>query len=126
MTSPLFEQPPWVTPARPRRLDDWTATTTVFVTSWGDRVHLDPGCPGTKAYGSEGEAVEARLDESICAARRGCLRCFGDFFSESSLARLEQLITDLHGEIDEDQPARKVIAAKARLRFGSKTQGRGR
>lgn len=120
--SPLFDQPAWVTPTRPRRLQDWGPSTTVFVTSWGDSVHLYRNCQGTKAYGSDGEVIEARLQDQVCAARRGCGRCFGEFFSESTLASLEQLLIDLHGEVDRDQPARKVIAAKARLRFGTKEQ----
>lgn len=81
-------------------------------------MHLYPDCPGTKAYGSGGPVRKVHLKDRICAARSGCAKCFGEFFGESSRRDLVRLINRLHGAIDEDQPARKVIAAKARLRFG--------
>lgn len=124
---PLVSQPPWVTPARPRQLRRWTPATTVWVTTWGDRVHLYPDCPGTSGFGSDGDATEVRLDDRLCAARSGCLKCFGTFFNGSSMAELKATLVKLHGKVDEGpgRRTRSIIADKIKLRGLGSTQQRG-
>lgn len=115
----MIEQPRWVTAARPRSIQRWTADTTVWVTTWGDCVHLYHDCPGTKGFGSDGEAHEVRLRSKICAARRGCERCFGQFFNASSLNDLEIMLIKLHGGRVDTSPegrTRSIIAEKIRRR----------
>jgi hypothetical protein len=102
-------------------LSKWTEKTTVFVTDWGDCVHLYPDCPGTNAFGVESSAVEVALSDRRCAARVGCAKCFGQFFNGTSLAELAALIERLHGRVNDGpgQRTRSVIAQKINLRYGT-------
>lgn len=81
-------------------------------------MHLYPDCPGTRGFGSEGGAKEVRLDNRLCAARSACLKCFGDFFSGSSMAELKAMLVKMHGKVDDgpDRRTRSIIADKIRLR----------
>ena len=96
----------------------WSAETMVWVTDWGHAVHNNPSCPGIAAFGSKDQSTKVRLGHRLCAVRRACKKCFGEFYGVDSLRALDRLIVKLHGEVDFDQSARTLIATTARLRFG--------
>lgn len=121
----LINKPKWITADRPRSIADWTPATTVFVTMWGDKVHLYADCDGTRPPGQtdRAEVQQVSLSDRICAARTGCLKCCGEFWSGSSMAELKALIDGLHGRVDESPNRRRraIIAEKINLRFGKDT-----
>lgn len=123
----LFTAPSWITADRPRSVKYWTPATTVFVTMWGDKVHLYADCGGTRPPGEANRSMarQVPLSDRICAARTGCLKCFGQFWSGPSLAELKTLIDRLHGRIDEspNRRTRSIIAEKINLRVGKSTPG---
>lgn len=117
----LIVAPWWVTEDTPRFFREWSNTSIVFVTDWGDRVHLYASCPGTKGFGADSTVIRARLSDRICFARSGCLKCFGEFWGRTSLAELEALIVGLHGRLDSSpgrRTTRSIVAEKITRRKG--------
>lgn len=96
----------------------WSNETMVWVTDWGHAVHNNPSCHGIAAFGSKDTSTKVRLDNRLCAVRRACKKCFGEYYGVDSLRVLDRLIEELHGKVDFDQQARTLIATTARLRFG--------
>ena len=96
----------------------WSNETMVWVTDWGHAVHNNPSCHGIAAFGSKDKSMKVRLDNRLCAVRRACKKCFGEYYGVYSLRALDRLIETLHGKVDIDQQARTLIATTARLRFG--------
>lgn len=101
--------------------ENWSADTMVWVTDWGHAVHNNPSCPGIAAFGSRDKSAKVRLDHRLCAVRRACKKCIGEFYGVDSLRALDRLIEKLHGKVDFDQKAHTLIATTARLRFGDAT-----
>jgi len=122
---PLFTTPGWVGADRPRSVRDWSGNSKVYVTTWGDHVHLFADCPGTKGFGADPTVKQVKLSARACTARRGCQRCFGDFWSGTSIEELNRLIEVLHGRIDEGphRRTRSIIAEKIARRYGEATGG---
>lgn len=88
-------------PATPNRFrKDWHADTNVFVTPWGDVVHMYADCFGTRGFrhGSDPDPVihQARLRDPICGDRRACRMCF-DYLSRETLDRFDEFLEALHG-----------------------------
>lgn len=79
---------------------DWNADTNVFVTIWGNAVHMYADCSGMRGFRHVGEpdpiVDQARLRDPVCRDRRACRKCF-DFWSASAIDGLDDLLEDLHG-----------------------------
>jgi len=97
----------------------WSNETMVWVTDWGRAVHRHPSCHGIGAFDSKDKPIKVRLDDRLCAARRACKKCFGEFYGVDSLRALDRLIEKLHGKVDFEQRPKTLIATMARLRFGN-------
>jgi hypothetical protein len=85
----------------PKFFRDWNADTNVFVTTWGNAVHMYADCHGTRGFRHAREpdpiVYQARLRDPVCVGRRACRKCF-DVWSPSTIDRLDDLLEDLHGE----------------------------
>lgn len=82
------------------RGEDWNGDTNVFVTDWGDKVHLYADCRGLRGFRTAGEpdpdVHQARLRDPVCRDRGGCGWCFGNW-SPWDIDRLDKVIEALHG-----------------------------
>lgn len=124
--NPLITTPSWVSTDRPRFVRDWTESSTVYVTTWGDRVHLFADCPGAKGFGADPTVKQVKLSNRVCTARKTCQRCFGGFWSGRSMEELNRMIEVLHGRIEDgpDRRTRSVIAEKISRRYGGAPEAR--
>lgn len=95
-TSP---RPPAI--AGPSATGSWKPDRVVYLTDWGDVVHIDQDCPGIWGFRSHNEPppiiYSVTLRDRRCGGRRGCRKCIGGRWSNHVLQQLETQINNLHG-----------------------------
>ena len=107
--------------AGPSAIGHWKPDRVVYLTDWGDVVHIDHDCPGIWGFRSHGEPppviFSVTLRDPRCGGRRGCMKCIGAHWSNHVLQQLENQINNLHGKrrVTVSQNGRRTRSSGYRL-----------
>jgi len=90
----------------------WSPDTRVFITAWGDVIHLHADCHGIRGFRHVDEpdpkVHQVSLRDPVCGNRRACRKCF-DVWSSTTIDRFDGFLEDLHGRRRPAAPARRVV-----------------
>lgn len=105
--------PPARPQARQRAVSGSTLgpATPVFVTAWGNVVHLDLDCPSARGFRHTAEpdppTYQVPANHPCCRGRRTCRTC-GDSPGHLARERMDRVLVSLHGQpFDESEWARQ-------------------